>query len=661
MHSAINQNQQLGSAASDSSFLENIVVSESEQMIGKRDLCFMIKIIVYKCLAVYNSDEMKLSYAFSYYCSDRARVEKDVCECQPIGWAVTVGEEGRRQPNSAASNMNIFVAKQNRIVENLRKSNQKLRQRNSRLNKLMPPIKAKRNFESFMELFGNDLPVEVNELVRLSLSQQKSKGMRYSKEAKRLAVNIYTNSPKCYRYLQPIFKLPSKSTLLRVTRKWQCCSGINEFFLSGLAAKLQKSSELSKYCVICIDEIRLQPLLTYSKFKDEVIGVSDCAQPTIKSKIGTHATVLMARGLYENWKQPICYWIVRDSFKAVDLETRLKPLLLRFLACGFQINAIVSDMGSNFSKLATGLGVTPDQPYFFLNDVRIPYIFDVPHLLKATRNCLKKHFVSINGGGTTTWTDIEYVFNADAQRNRRMAPKITNSHINPSNLEKMRVKYAAQVISTTMTACLDTYVEFEKLPTAALATSEYVFKFDNLFDLLNSSTGSTVLDEDKPFKAAFTGQEFQTNYLTEMKDFIKGLVVFNADGKNMTNMFSFLTSWLISMQAVQEVWNDTKHIEGAVLFTRRLNQDPLENFFGLIRNSCGNNRMPTVEQFVAAYKKYLYHPLVCVGDKGNCESDRDDIFFNMSDDPLILTLQADSGNLDDSVPENAFTGSYYLF
>lgn len=83
------------------------------------------------------------------------------------------------------------------------------------------------------------------------------------------------------------------------------------------------------------------PLLTYSKYKDKIIGVADVAGNDIKSKIGTHATVLMDRGIFDNWKQPLCYWIVRDSFKADDLKSILQEAPFKFSESGFIIQAIV--------------------------------------------------------------------------------------------------------------------------------------------------------------------------------------------------------------------------------------------------------------------------------------------------------------------------------
>lgn len=47
-------------------------------------------------------------------------------------------------------------------------------------------------------------------------------------------------------------------------------------------------------------------------------------------------------------------------------------------------------MGSNNIQLANLLNVSVDLPYFFIEEHQVHYMFDLPHLLKATRNMLIK-------------------------------------------------------------------------------------------------------------------------------------------------------------------------------------------------------------------------------------------------------------------------------
>lgn len=74
----------------------------------------------------------------------------------------------------------------------------------------------------------------------------------------------------------------------------------------------------------------------------------------------------------------------------------------------------------------------------------------------------------------------------------RAAPKLTDSHISPSSFEKMKVKYASQIFSATVSAGLSLYVRFGVISAEAITTAEFIDRVDKLFDLLNSSKTSTI-------------------------------------------------------------------------------------------------------------------------------------------------------------------------
>ena len=64
-----------------------------------------------------------------------------------------------------------------------------------------------------------------------------------------------------------------------------------------------------------------------------------------------------------------------------------------------------------------------------------------------------------------------------------------------------------------------------------------------------------------------------------------------------------------------------EHESLSFLLTRRLNQDPLENFFGTIRQQGGNADNPTPLQFTRAFRKLFYDNYLL--SSGNCANDFD--------------------------------------
>jgi hypothetical protein len=66
------------------------------------------------------------------------------------------------------------------------------------------------------------------------------------------------------------------------------------------------------------------------------------------------------------------------------------------------------------------------------------------------------------------------------------------------------------------------------------------------------------------------------------------------------------------------------------LETRSLNQDPLENTFGVIRLHCGSNNNPTVGQFVGALKTSIINGLAYTGLRNaSCEGDDTELLDNL--------------------------------
>lgn len=78
------------------------------------------------------------------------------------------------------------------------------------------------------------------------------------------------------------------------------------------------------------------------------------------------------------------------------------------------------------------------------------------------------------------------------------------------------------------------------------------------------------------------------------------------------------------------------------LLTKRLNQDPLENFFGTIRQQNGNCVNPTCIQFMRSFNKLLCAKLIHSGTE-NCQTDSDKMLLQLSslqvkDELLLKTM-----------------------
>ena len=108
-----------------------------------------------------------------------------------------------------------------------------------------------------------------------------------------------------------------------------------------------------------------------------------------------------------------------------------------------------------------------------------------------------------------TWKDIILFHTEDSKLGFKLAPKLTEAHIRPNTFQKMKVKFASQVLSHTVPAGCFTYYSSGQGPKTMLSTGELLEFFNNLFDIFNSSSSfSTSI-----YRKGFRKNESQRQYI----------------------------------------------------------------------------------------------------------------------------------------------------
>jgi len=137
--------------------------------------------------------------------------------------------------------------------------------------------------------------------------------------------------------------------------------------------------------VLCADEMSIKSNLFYNISKDEIIGFNETNNRKTYDP-AKFVFVSMIQGMNFNWMQRIAYFFISNSCTSFDLQDIILTSIFKLENIKINVKAFVSDMGSNFIGLSNKLQVSPERPYFEINNKKIVYIFDPPHLLKATRN-----------------------------------------------------------------------------------------------------------------------------------------------------------------------------------------------------------------------------------------------------------------------------------
>lgn len=164
---------------------------------------------------------------------------------------------------------------------------------------------------------------------------------------------------------------------------------------------------------------------------------------------------------------------------------------------------------------------------------------------------------------------------------------------------------------------MKTYISFGALKQDAMETANFIYDFDKFFDLFNSSKFFNEKQFNKPFK----GEQYQIDFLHKMLDRIESMKVISFDGKDKTKQVKFVLNLQLTINALFQLWEYLKTVGFQYILTRRINQDCLENYFGVIRKRSGNSYNPTPQQFINAFKKTFSLKFVTISENANCADD----------------------------------------
>nr|CAH7737930.1 unnamed protein product [Callosobruchus chinensis] len=430
--------------------------------------------------------------------------------------------------------------------------------------------------------------------MQLDLLNKSPKGCRYTNTFKKFALSISFLGPKVYKQFSAFYRLPSITTLKRYTRNWMINPGFNDFIFGLLELRAKMFNEKERDCIVCLDEIALKPHLFYNISNDKIVGFEE-GEHQNTTKIATKALVVMARGITSIWKQPIAYFFYNSAAPSKEIKDILFESIRKLTAIGYNVNGVVSDQAPNFRKLVkTVLKLTPEKTYFFVDNVRLVYLFDVLHLLESTRNNFISHDFRLPEG-TAKKSYLETFHAHDEKKEYRLCPELTNEHLRPGKFEKIKVKYASQIFSYSVAAALETYIVFKVLPPEASVTAKFVKTINDLLDLLNCCHSNN--------SNAFMGTEKQLKFLEDIATMFDDLKVIDMVKKCVNDQMHFIYGWKLTINSIKTLWESLKSRRYTFLVTSNLNLDCMELFLGQIRNSCGKARKPTPIQFSRAFKK----------------------------------------------------------
>ena len=183
--------------------------------------------------------------------------------------------------------------------------------------------------------------------------------------------------------------------------------------------------------------------------------------------------------------------------------------------------------------------------------------------------------------GLASWKHLRQFYELEKGFLVKSAPRLTDAHLDPPPIYgKMVVRYATQILSHSVASGIETYIAQGLMPQEAMATSKYCRRMNDLFDILNSSQVRAI----QPFKCALTVNSHATfNFMRQSIAWLQKMKIIGKEGEDITHHFRWPRGLIMALNSVKSLVFHLKENYGQeYLCTRRLCQDPLENYFSII-------------------------------------------------------------------------------
>ncbi|GFN84221.1 transposable element p transposase [Plakobranchus ocellatus] len=558
--------------------------------------------------------------------------------CIPVSSVNFISEESiHTEKSQSAKPVRELTPKKVALRKKLHSARQQLYRLKKISEKLHPAEKPKVSLQEINEIFSEHLKDKTLDFVmtQIRMASKSKYGLRWSCTDKSLALSFYHASPKIYRLLSKLFRLPSVSTLRKSMLSLDLKPGFSPSILQALKVKVKSMTPDEKLCTLVFDEMSIKEVVCYDPKHDVVQGFEDYAHLGRSRYIANHACVFMARGLTANWKQPFGFVFSSGTVKDVLLKQLIFIAITELEQIGLCVKAVICDQGSNNMAVTKSLGVSSATPYFMHNGTHYFVIYDPPHLIKSIRNNLHKSGLKC-GTSEVSWKYVEAFYAHDCKLPVRMAPKFTDKHIKLPPFAALRVKLATQVMSHSVAAGISTMVALGALPSEAKETALFIDRFDKLFNSMNSYT----LKSSKPFHHALTLKSTNQNFLLDSLSWLKTI-----HGNSKIKNLPCIEGWQVSISAALHLVQDlhTNH-NIKFLLTSRLNQDCIENLFSVIRGKGGHRDNPDIGQFTSALQQVMVDSLMVASTRKSCKDDLDVFVFGLqniasSSTPELATTQ----------------------
>ena len=505
----------------------------------------------------------------------------------------------------------------NPLHERVRQRNRKIRNLKDLLNSLKEKTKlGNEKIDCLQKNFGC-IAKKLFQNQEFNATVEKVVAHWYNNETKQFAMTLHYYSPKVYKFVCKVLKLPHVSSIHIWASSVDCQPG----YLTQVIALLEEMAQKNQWmrdAVLVVDAMSLSKMTVYDRTSKSFVGLVDYGTtiPEPEATEATEALVFMVVGTIGHWKQPIAYVLQNKCSAEVQKQLILDCIGLLHEQ-SIDVLAIVFDGTYTNQLTARKLGckmMVAEMKTWFAHPQKpsrkVHVVFDICHMIKLMRNLLGDYqTISHNANGEVSLIKLEFIDklnNLQENLGLSLANRLKKKHV-VWEKQKMSVRLAAQTLSASIAAAIDFLREdlLESDFQGSESTTEFIKKIDTIFDMMNSrhpfAQGSKQPVTLANYEQWARECERLAEYIFALKD-EHGCFLRNS--RHKTVIWCFPLS-IRAVSAVAEELLKRKSEPYKFVLTYKFSQDHLELLFNKIRQRGGWNNNPNVHAFKMALRRIL--------------------------------------------------------
>ncbi len=446
---------------------------------------------------------------------------------------------------------------------------------------------------------------------QLFLASCQKKGRKYSSDLLTAAVMWKTTSTALYTQLlrEECLTLPSISLLTKLSKSVTTDTGISPASTGYLSARFNKLSERERYVVLMLDEIYCAERAEYASGR--FFGSSGEMCKTV--------LCFMVKSIGGSYSDVVALFPVRN-LDAKRIHQEFEGVMKELTSIGYQVIAVSVDNAAPNRKfyveeLCLGnLKTKVTHPE--KQDQEIYLLFDAVHNFKNVYNNFqtRKEFIYPalvdTGEKKASFLHLEQLYNLELGKPIKMAYKLSDKVLHPTNIEKTNVLLADSLFHESTIAALRYYTE--EFPDWRY-TADFLQVVRNWWNILNVK--SVFLGTRKRNKFMNPVSKEDKSNLATLELFGKWLKRWRENarltgGKRCLTEETFLATIQTSFATVEAASLLLEKEEFSYVLLGHLQSDPIEKRFGWYRQLAGANYFVSLRPILEAEKLIRLKSLV---------------------------------------------------